>query len=153
MSAQSSQTLSLSTQGSKSDSQGTVISSRVGGRPRIGAKAKLLDDQEEIHHHKRRRPGTKALEEIRKYQKSTTPLVPREPFRRLVNEIVLEMTGRTLRMEAEAITALQEAAEALLVTVFEAANRCAIHGHRMTVMPSDFALVRWILNAFGNKII
>ncbi|GBF89026.1 histone [Raphidocelis subcapitata] len=62
----------------------------------------------------RYRPGTVALREIRKYQKSTELL------------------------------ALQEAAEAYLVGLFEDTNLCAIHAKRVTIMPKDIQLARRI---------
>ena len=40
--------------------------------------------------------------------------------------------------------ALQEAAEAYLVRLFEDTNLCAIHAKRVTIMPKDIQLVRRI---------
>jgi histone H3/H4 len=40
--------------------------------------------------------------------------------------------------------ALQEAAEAFLVWLFENANLCAIHARRVTIMPKDMQLARRI---------
>jgi histone H3 len=40
-----------------------------------------------------------------------------------------------------AILALQEAAEAYLVCLFEDTNICAIHAKRVTIMPKDMQLV------------
>ncbi|KAL0238136.1 hypothetical protein GEMRC1_012609 [Eukaryota sp. GEM-RC1] len=62
----------------------------------------------------RYRPGTVALREIRKYQKSTELLIRKLPFQRLVREIAQEFKGE-LRFQATGISALQEAAEAYLV--------------------------------------
>jgi histone H3-like centromeric protein A len=70
---------------------------------------------------KRFRPGTLALREIRKYQKTTGLLIRKLPFARLVREVCQEFVapGLILRWQAEAILALQEAAEAFLVHLFE----------------------------------
>ena len=68
---------------------------------------------------KRVRPGSLALKEIRKYQKTTNMLIPRLPFARLVREIMQQHTTDTFRIQAEALMALQEAAEAYLVHLFE----------------------------------
>ena len=38
------------------------------------------------------------------------------------------------------MSALQEAAEAYLVTIFEHANICAIHAKRVTIMTQDLGL-------------
>ena len=49
-----------------------------------------------------------------------------------------------LRFQTPAILALQEAAEAYLVGLFEDSNLCAIHAKRVTVMPRDIQLARRI---------
>lgn len=91
----------------------------------------------------RYRPGTVALREIRKYQKSTDLLIRKLPFQRLVREIA--QTFQTeLRFQSTAILALQEASEAYLVNLFEDANLCAMHAKRVTIMPKDFHLARRI---------
>ncbi|KAL0222977.1 hypothetical protein P9112_002403 [Eukaryota sp. TZLM1-RC] len=95
----------------------------------------------------RYRPGTVALREIRKFQKSTELLIRKLPFQRLVREIAQEF-GNELRFQQNAISALQEAAEAYLVGVFEDTNLCAIHAKRVTIMPKDMALAMRIRNDF-----
>ena len=75
---------------------------------------------------RRFRPGTVALREIRRYQKSTDLLIRRAPFQRVVHEIVRSFRN-DLRIQAAAIKGLQEAAEAYLVGLFEDSNLCAIH--------------------------
>ena len=57
------------------------------------------------------RPGTVALREIRRYQKSTELLLRKLPFQRLVREVASEFKN-DLRFQATAIAALQEATEA-----------------------------------------
>jgi histone H3 len=74
----------------------------------------------------RYRPGTVALREIRKYQKSTELLLRKLPFQRLVREISQEFKN-DLRFQSTALLALQEATEAYLVGLFEDTNLCAIH--------------------------
>jgi histone H3/H4 len=89
------------------------------------------------------RPGTAALREIRKYQKSTEMLIRKLPFQRLVREITQDFKT-DMRFQSHAIMALQEACEAYLVGLFEDVNRCAIHGKRVTIMPKDIQLARKI---------
>ena len=89
------------------------------------------------------RPGTVALREIRRYQKSTELLLRKLPFQRLVREVASEYKS-DLRFQATAIAALQEATEAYMVSLFEDSNLCAIHGKRVTVMPKDMQLARRI---------
>lgn len=92
---------------------------------------------------KRIRPGYLALREIRKYQKSTEFLIRKLPFARLVREIAQDYKSE-LRFQQTCMEALQEAAEAYLVHLFEDANLCALHAHRTTVMPKDIQLSRRI---------
>jgi histone H3 len=91
----------------------------------------------------RYRPGTVALREIRKYQKSTELLIRKLPFQRLVREIAHDFNTE-LRFQSHAILALQEASEAYLVGLFEDTNLCAIHAKRVTIMPKDIQLARRI---------
>ena len=91
----------------------------------------------------RYRPGTVALREIRKYQKSTELLIRKLPFQRLVREIAQEYKT-DLRFQSAAVAALQEASEAYLVGLFEDTNLCAIHAKRVTIMPKDIQLARRI---------
>lgn len=91
----------------------------------------------------RYRPGTIALREIRKYQKSTELLIRKLPFQRLVREIAQDFKV-DLRFQGTAMLALQEAAEAYLVGLFEDSNLCAIHAKRVTIMPKDIQLARRI---------
>ena len=84
----------------------------------------------------RYRPGTVALREIRRYQKTTELLIRKLPFNRLVREIAQDFKTN-LRFQAQAIGALQEAAEAYLIGLFEDTNLCAIHAKRVTIMPKD----------------
>ncbi|CAI0460107.1 unnamed protein product [Linum tenue] len=79
------------------------------------------------------RPGTVALREIRN----------KLPFQRLVREIAQDFKT-DLRFQSSAVSALQEAAEAYLVGLFEDTNLCAIHAKRVTIMPKDIQLARRI---------
>lgn len=89
------------------------------------------------------RPGTVALREIRRYQKSTELLVRKLPFQRLVREVATNFK-QDLRFQSSAILALQEATEAYLVGLFEDTNLGAIHAKRVTVMIKDNQLARRI---------
>jgi histone H3 len=89
------------------------------------------------------RPGTVALREIRRFQKSTELLIRKLPFQRLVREIASEFKT-DLRFQSSAVLALQEASEAYLVGLFEDTNLAAIHARRVTIMPKDLQLARRI---------
>ena len=92
---------------------------------------------------RRYRPGTVALREIRKYQKTTDLLIKKAPFQRLVREVSQDFKA-DLRFQSSAVMALQEASEAYLVGLFEDTNLCAIHARRVTIMPKDMQLARRI---------
>ena len=116
----------------------------MGKQPRKGTDGekppKLTGGVKKPH---RYRPGTVALREIRRYQKSTELLIRKLPFQRLVREIAQDFKT-DLRFQGTAILALQEAAEAYLVGLFEDTNLCAIHAKRITIMPKDIQLARRI---------
>ena len=91
----------------------------------------------------RYRPGTVALREIRRYQKSTDLFIRKAPFQRLIREIAQDFKS-DLRFQSTAVLALQEASEAYLIGLFEDTNLCAIHAKRVTIMPKDMLLARRI---------
>ncbi|CAK42234.1 uncharacterized protein An15g00650 [Aspergillus niger] len=103
---------------------------------------------------RRYKPGTVALKEIRKYQRSYDLLIQKLPFARLVREVALDLlpseVGAELRWQSHAIQALQEAAEAFLVHLFEDTNLCAIHAKRVTIMQKDIQLARRIRGVWGG---
>jgi histone H3 len=82
-----------------------------------------------------------ALRQIRKYQKSVELLIPKAPFQRLVREII-DKINPTLRVQSIALTAIQEAAEAMIINLFEDTLLCAIHAKRVTIMTKDITLAR-----------
>ena len=88
----------------------------------------------------RYRPGTVALREIRRYQKSTELLIRKLPFQRLVRELAQGLGKINAHFQSGAIMALQEASEAYLVGLLEDANLCAVHAKRVTIMPKDIQL-------------
>ena len=68
----------------------------------------------------------------------------------LVRELLQhEMQDRrepNVRITAEALGALQEAAEMAITTLMEMSNHCAIHAKRVTLMDKDIGLVRSLMN-------
>mmetsp|Transcript_15568 Transcript_15568/g.19283 ORF Transcript_15568/g.19283 Transcript_15568/m.19283 type:complete len:169 (-) Transcript_15568:2033-2539(-) len=121
---------------------GPIIHGRtIHGQQRIASK----QGAEKSPKKRRSRPGTKALREIRKYQRSTNLLLRRLPFARIVREETQRYTrSEEFRWQAQALLALQEAAEAYLVSIFEDSNLCAIHAKRVTLMVRDIQLARRI---------
>jgi len=86
-------------------------------------------------------PRSRPLREIRWYQKSTEHLIRKLPFQRLVREIARDLR-KDLRFQSSAVMALQEAAEAHIVSLFEDTNRATFHTRRVTIQPKDMALAR-----------
>ena len=123
-------------------------------RKKLATKAarKMGDHPSGVKKPHRYRPGTVALREIRRYQKSADLLIRKRPFQRLIREIVQDLKT-DLRIQSSAILALQEASEAYLVGIFEDTNLCAIHAKRVTIMPRDIHLARRIrgdLRQYGD---
>ena len=85
-------------------------------------------------------PGTVALQEICRYQKSMELLIQMLPFQRLVRELAQDMGKSQIHFQSGAIIALQEASEAYLVGLLEDSNLCAVHTKRVTIMPKDIQL-------------
>lgn len=121
----------------------TARKSTGGKAPRKHLATKASRVTGDVKRPHRYRPGTVALREIRKYQKSTNLLIRKVPFQRLVREIAQDFKCG-LRLQSAAVLALQEAAEAYLVGLFEDTNLCALHSRRVTIMPKDIQLARRI---------
>lgn len=87
------------------------------------------------------RPGTVALRMIKKFQASTSTLMRKAPFQRLVRELA---TGHKdgLRWQSAAVQALQEATESYTTGLLSDANLCALHAKRVTLMSRDVSLAR-----------
>ena len=82
-----------------------------------------------------------------KFQKSVDLLIKKRPFQRFLREIASSFKapdGGDYRWQTTAVLAVQEAAEAYLVGLFEDTNLCAIHAKRVTIMPNDMKLARRI---------
>jgi histone H3/H4 len=116
------------------------IADRAVSRP-VGSASRVTPGPRSNH---RYRPGTVALREIRKYQKSTELFIAKLPFMRLVKELILQFNNSGLRWQRGAVEALQEATEHYAVQLFEDSNLCAIHAKRVTVMVKDMELTKRI---------
>ena len=98
------------------------------------------------------KPKTIALREIKRYQNSTELLIRKAPFQRLVREIARDMKVE-YKWQSNALLAVQEAAEAYLVGIFEDANMCTTHAKRITIQPKDILLAQRIRGEkINNKI-
>ncbi|KAE8250415.1 hypothetical protein A4X13_0g4738 [Tilletia indica] len=111
-------------------------------RKQLAAKAAKISSVGGVKRPHRYKPGTVALREIRRYQKSHELLLRKMPFQRLVREIAQDVIKTDMRFQSSALAALQEASEAYLVSVFEDTNLAALHAGRVTIQPKDMALAR-----------
>lgn len=89
------------------------------------------------------RPNNLCLKEIRRFAKGPDMCIRRIVFQQVVKEITWEIDN-TYRFHSQAILAIQEAAEAYMIGLFEDTNLCASHGRRVTIYPKDMQLARRI---------
>lgn len=119
--------------------------SRKAPRKQLATKAArkrvpATGDIKKPHHY---RPGTEALLEIHRYQKSTELLIHKLLFQCPVCEIAQDFKTN-LHFQSSAVMVLQEVCEAYLVGLFEDTNLCAIHATLITIMPKGIQLARRI---------
>lgn len=85
------------------------------------------------------KPGSIALREIRKYQKSSNLLIKKRPFQRFLRQLVT--FDSQIRFQSAALVIFQEASENFLTGLLEDAYRCAVHAKRVTLLPRDVVLI------------
>ncbi|KAL7524343.1 hypothetical protein ACHAXR_000540 [Thalassiosira sp. AJA248-18] len=139
----------------------TIKPNQVGGKaPRKQLAAKAAQRKKAIpaagvKKPHRYRPGTVALREIRRYQKSTNPLLSKLGFSRVVRDVLnssetnLDKTAgnssdKPTRVTSTMLMATQEAAESYLTEYMQDANLAALHAKRVTIKPTDMKLVKKI---------
>lgn len=123
-------------------SSGFLAAKKHYSKPKVDENGKTVV-KGGIHRPHRFRPGTRALREIRHYQRSTELLIRKLAFQRLVREITQDFKT-DMRWQSTALAALQEASEAYLTGLFEDTNLCALHARRVTCMVKDMQLARRI---------
>eukprot|EP01059_Diplonema_ambulator_P000250 TRINITY_DN101_c0_g1_i1.p1 TRINITY_DN101_c0_g1~~TRINITY_DN101_c0_g1_i1.p1 ORF type:complete len:144 (+),score=83.13 TRINITY_DN101_c0_g1_i1:62-493(+) len=99
---------------------------------------------------RRWRPGTVALREIFKLQKTSKLLLQKAPFQRMVREL---MNGykTNLSFKPSALEAVQEAAESYMVGLFQAAVMMQIHRRKQTLNHLDLSIARRIRGELSGK--
>lgn len=83
------------------------------------------------------RPGTVALREIRRYQRTTKLQLPSNLIRRAVRSGVKSI-NEDFRIEQPAVDALQCAAEDYITTLMRIGFELAVDNGRETILPEDF---------------
>ena len=122
----------------KSSSKGGDLFERPGGKKAPAAKKskkapKTAGGSSGVKRAHRWRPGTVALREIRKYQKSTELLIRKLSFQRLVREIAQDFKT-DLRFQSSAVLALQEAAAASGVDLADIVPVSAVTGDNLDAL-------------------
>jgi histone H3 len=88
------------------------------------------------------------LREIAYYQQSTQFLTAKRPFVVMIRNLMGETSRGSeydgMRFTAQSLTVLQEAYEAHLTSLVEAAYHCTRHGKRVTLYTKDLRLVETI---------
>jgi histone H3-like centromeric protein A len=92
----------------------------------------------------RKRPGTKALQEIRRLQKGTDNLIPKAALRRCVAEIAQDICKQFnlngVRFEKSAMQAMHAAVEDYLTELMTKTVQYSVHAGRVTLMVKDLRL-------------
>ncbi|GMY23848.1 histone H3-like centromeric protein CENH3 isoform X1 [Fagus crenata] len=117
-------------------------STPVRSTSRTNAQSPRTPETQRQRKKRRSRPGTVSLREIRRLQKTWKLIIPAAPFIRVVKQVCFQYSPDVTRWTAEALVALQEAAEDFLVHLFEDAVLCTVHAKRVTLMKKDFELAR-----------
>jgi histone H3 len=89
------------------------------------------------------RPNNLCLKEIRRFARAPDMCIRRASFQQVVKDITWEIDS-TYKFHTQAILAIQEAAEAYMIGLFEDCNLCAGHARRVTIYPKDMHLARRI---------
>lgn len=90
-------------------------------------------------------PGTVALREIRKIQKSDCSVLSKAPFERFVKEMVQDFSDREpMRVSADAHRAIQAYVEQSMVSTLQDAAIIIVSAKRQTLMPKDIQAARRI---------
>jgi len=111
---------------------------RVGGK-RPAKTPSMTSTPNVLSQARKFKPGTVALREIRKYQKSSDLLIRKRPFQRMIRQI--SPAREELRFQSAALVIFQEAVENFLTGLLEDSYRCAVHAKRVTLLPRDIVLV------------
>eukprot|EP00755_Sulcionema_specki_P025176 Sspe_Gene.82730::Locus_54226_Transcript_1_1_Confidence_1.000_Length_505::g.82730::m.82730/K11253/H3; histone H3 len=107
------------------------------------AERKARAEKTQAKRKMRWRPGTVAVREIRRLRKSTHLLLQKSPFQSLTRTITARYKTNVL-FRVSAMEAIQQAAEAYLVGVFEHAVILQLHRSKKTLSWKDLNYTRRI---------
>jgi histone H3/H4 len=111
-------------------------------------KTQKNDDEKKKH---RFRPGTVALREIKRYQKSSNCLtLAKFPFQKLVRDSVIKYmgdeAGSNIKISKDVFIIIQYFIEQIVIDILHNANFAAIHSGRIKLMPNDITFVDFLMN-------
>lgn len=116
------------------------IKKEIMGSKEFHSQPSYYDEPKRIQ---RAKPRDRTTKEIKKYQRSTELLIPKQPFRKVVREIAQSMNP-SIRFTESALMGLQEACESYLIGSMEDGILCTIHANRVTLMKKDIKLAQRI---------
>lgn len=112
------------------------------GRPGMAKiQAKVLASGKGPRKPHRYKPGTVALREIRREQKSVELRTTHASVDRLFREIMTDCSDTVCCVSREAVNALREGGEDFLIKLLDATQKVALHAGHITIMPKDMKLV------------
>lgn len=133
--------------GTITDEEGKLVKPKI---RRSGVKSKKVTKDGSKSH--RFRPGTVALREIRKQQKSVDLSFRKKPFDRIVREIfkTKELGTKDTRFSENVILVLQGFVETILVHIYQDSNDLALYCDRQGVSKKDINYSLWHSSFLGN---
>lgn len=90
------------------------------------------------------KPSEALVKEIKRLQKSVTPVIPAQTFERLCRMIVkkhLKKDAKKIMFKEDALLVLHDAVEFYIIKIFEAAQIAAAHAKRYTTQADDMYIV------------
>lgn len=115
-------------------------------------KQYITPEKDKSNKKHRFRPGTVALREIRKYQKSTDPLFAKQPFERLVRNMVNNYNTE-MKISKDVFTIMQYFIEQYITDVLYSVGLAAIHAGRVKILSSDISFICMCKNIQNPTII
>lgn len=112
-------------------------------------------DRDNYMEYIRAQRNKKFRREVRMLAAKEENLIPRAPFDKVVKELLNEELKKqsieNLRINKDAVNALQASAELFLTEMFTVADKCAKHDNRASIRNKDFKLMRRIGFFDDNK--
>ncbi|KAK3249311.1 histone H3 [Cymbomonas tetramitiformis] len=110
------------------------------------------NDAEVIQKKRRKKPGTGALLEMRRLQKSDKDVIPKSSFRKLIREVLNDASSASsLRMQGNAVRILREMSAKYLHHIFVLGNALCVKENRLELSLKDFVMATNIVSGDFQK--